>query len=180
MSKYDKPEMVCIALTTFINEIRGQSAAIRAYDNVFQDNNTSNVFLKRAYESIWLELLSETARIFDKAYTGNNENCTFLRLRALCIKEQYSSLFPSGENDSLVRSLDEVLDLYSQLPIGKSRNKQLAHHDMKQIFEGECIAISLDQVEKLISTATEVLSKIYTRICFGFFDVSFPAYDLIV
>ena len=180
MSKYDIPENVCVALTAFITEIREQAAAIRAYDNVFRNNPCDNVFMQRSYDSIWRELLSEIARIFDKANTGSSENCTLFRLKELCLKEQYLSLFPDGERDDLIQSLDAVFEIYKQLPIKKSRNKQLSHHDLKQILAGECIEISMEQVETLIANTTDVYAKIYTRFSLGFFEISFPDYDILV
>ena len=180
MSKYDTPDNVCIALTTFITEIRQQAAAIRAYDNVFQNSSCDNVFLQRSYDSIWRELLSEIARIFDKANTGSSENCTLLRLKELCCKEQYSFLFPNDEKDNLIQSLDAVFEYCNQLPIKQSRKKQLAHHDLKQVIAGECIEISLDQVEQLIAKATDVFAKIYMRFCLGVFEISFPKYNELV
>lgn len=180
MSKYDQPEILCLPLTVFITEIREQAAAIRAYDNTFLDRVTDNVFLQRAYTSMWRELLSEISRTFDNANTGSNENCTISRLKDLCLKEQYTKLFPDGEKDNLLQALDEVLESYRQLPIRTSRNKQLSHHDIKQLFEGEAIAISLEQVEGLIANTTDIFAKIYTRLCCEVFDITFPDYDVLV
>ena len=58
--------------------------------------------------------------------------------------------------------------------------KQLAHHDLKQVIAGECIEISLDQVEQLIAKATDVFAKIYMRFCLGVFEISFPKYNELV
>lgn len=180
MSKYDTPENLCIALTTFIAEIREQSAAIRAYDNVFQSRTCDNVFLQRSYDSIWRELISEIARIFDKANTGSSENCTLYRLRNLCLREPYCALFSNKEENNLIQSLDMVFEEYYQLPISDSRKKQLAHHDLKQVNAGDCIEISLDQIESLIANTTDIFSKIYTRFLGGFFEISFPDYKRLV
>ena len=180
MSKYNTPENVCEALTTFIIEIREQAAALRAYDNIFHSELCSNVFMQRAYNSIWRELLSETARIFDKADTGSSENCTLLRLKELCCSEQYSVLFPSREQDDLLQSFENIIEQYNQLPIIKTRNKQLAHHDLKQVTNGECIEISLEQVEQLIENLTNVFSRIRTRFYFGVFEVTFVNYNVLV
>ena len=180
MSKYDTPENVCIALTTFITEVREQAAAIRAYDNVFQGRACDNIFLQRSYDSIWRELLLEIARIFDKANTRSCENCTFLRLKNLCLNEQYSLLFPDGKKDDLMQSLDMVFSDYDQLPINISRRKQLAHHDLKQVIAGECIGISLESIENLIANTTDIFTKICTRFSLGFFEISFPDYKTLV
>ena len=136
MSKYNTMDNVCEALTTFITGIREQSAVLRAYDNIFINNPCNSIFMQRAYESIWRELLSEIARIFDKANTGPNENCTFLRLKELCYSEQYWFLFASKEENELLQSLENVIEQYNQLPILKSRKKQLAHHDLQQMIAG--------------------------------------------
>ena len=144
----------------------------RKKQGVFQNHSCDNIFLQRSHDSIWRELLSEIARIFDKANTGSSENCTLLRLRSLCLKEQYSALFPSGEKDNLVQSLDTVFEIYDKLPIKESRNKQLSHHDLKQLFGGGCIEISMDQVENLIANTTDVFTKIYNRFDSAFLSLN--------
>ena len=184
MSKYDNPELICRALSVFIQEVLEQSAAIRAYSNVFQQNECNNVFLKRAHDSIWRELISELARVFDKSSTktkkGSDDNCSLLRLKDLCLKEEYLPLFPGGKTNSLMESLDAVIQQYSNLPVKKSRNKQLSHHDMKQLFSGECVEISLDDLEALIFDTAEVFTKIYNCYLLGWAEFSFPPYDMLV
>ena len=179
MSKYNTPENVCLALTAFVWEIREQAAALRAYANVFQNRPCDNIFLQRSHDAIWRELLSEIARIFDKARTKSSENCTLFRLRNLCLDEQYSHLFPNGETDNLIQSLDRVFEEYTKLPLTASRNKQLAHHDLKQVIAGECIEISMEQIENLIANTADVFAKIYTRFL-DFYEISFPEYNLLV
>jgi len=171
---------ICEALTVFICEAREQVAAIRAYTNVYTDVECSNIFLKRAHDSIWRELLSEVARIFDRSETFGDENCTLLRLRAVCLEEQNLPYFPDGTKDGLIRDLDVVIAHFNDSPVKKSRNKQLAHHDMKKIFDGKCIEISLDELEKLIDDTTVVFSKLYTRFLLGLIEVTFPNYDTLV
>ena len=180
MSKYNTPDNVCDSLTTFIIEIREQTAALRAYDNVSLNNPCNSIFMQRACDSIWRELLSEIARIFDKANTGSSENCTFLRLKELCYSEQYSFLFPNKEQNELLQCLENIIEQYNQLPILKSRKKQLAHHDLQQVIAGECIEISLEQVEQLIENLTDVFAKIRTRFYFGYFEVTFTNYNDLV
>ena len=184
MSKYDNPEQICRALSIFILEVLEQSAAIRAYSNVFQQNKSDNIFLQRAHDSIWRELISELARIFDKSNTKaklvSDDNCSLLKLKDLCLKEEYLPLFPGGETNNLVQSLDAVIQQYSALPIKKSRNKQLSHHDMKQLFAGKCVEISLDDIEILIADTSEVFTKIYNCYLFGWVEFSFPSYNVLV
>ena len=180
MSKYNTPDNICLALSVFITEIREYAAAIRAYDNIFQDAPHSNAFLQRSYDALWRELLSEIAKIFDSAGKGTNKNCTLLRLKELCFDKQYAFLFPNGEKDTLVQLLDLLFKKYNQLPIKKSRRKQLAHHDLDQTIAGKCITISLGQIESLIADATDVFTKIYMRFCLECVEISFPDYGLLV
>ena len=172
--------MICQALTLFLQEIREQAAATRAYVNVFGNDECDNIFLKRSGDAIWRELLSEIARVFDRSKTRNDENCTFLRLKEVCLKEQYLSLFPNGEQDDLIQALDSICEHYKTLPIKTARNKQLSHHDMNQLFDGDEIKISLDKLENFIEDTTKVFEKIYTRFYFGWIEVSFPQYDILV
>lgn len=180
ISQYNTPDNLCFALETFIIEIREQSAALRAYDNVFQNKQCDNSFFRRSYESIWRELLSEIARIFDKESTGSSENCTLLRLKELCLNEHNVFLFPSGGENDLLKTFDAVFESYKQLPIGKSRKKQLAHHDLKQVIAGKPIEISLEQIEQLIESVTDVFAKIYSRFNLEIFEASFTNYDVLV
>ena len=69
---------------------------------------------------------------------------------------------------------------YNQLPIKKSRRKQLAHHDLDQTIAGKCITISLEQIESLIADAADVFTKIYMRFCLECVEISFSDYDLLV
>ena len=168
-----------VALTTFIIEIREQAAALRAYDNFFQTKSCNHIFLQRAYDSIFRELLSEIARIFDKANTGSNENCTLVKLKELCY-EEYIFLFLDITNNNLLQSLEDVFDFYNQLPIKYSRNKQLSHHDLKQVTDGNCIEISLGQIELLIEKLTDVFAKLRTQFYCGVFEITFKNYDILV
>ena len=179
-AQYDTADNICVALTAFIIEIREEAAAIRAYDNVFQNTPCNHTFLQRAYDSIWRELLSEIARIFDKANTGSSENCTLLRLKELCYSEDYSFLFPDNEKSNLLQSLDKLIEHYNQLPILKSRKKQLAHHDLKQVISGKCIEFSIEQIEQLVEDISDVFAKIRTRFYFGVFEFSFTDYNVLV
>lgn len=184
MSNYDTPELLCRALSVFIKETLEQAAALRAYSCVFCNRNCENVFLQRAHDSIWRELISELARIFDKPSTknksGQDENCTLLRLKEMCLKEGYLVLFPEGEADTAVQALNVVIQKYHDLPIKKSRNKQLSHHDIKQLFGGECIEISFDDLECLILETADAFADIYNRYLLGLVEFSYPPYDLLV
>lgn len=180
MSKYNTPENVCFALSVFITEIREYAAAMRAYDNTFQNKPCDNLFMQRSYDALWRELLSEIAKIFDSAGKDKNENCTLLRLKELCLNKQYAFWFPNGEDDTLVQLLDSLFKKYNQLPIKKSRRKQLAHHDLNQTIVGKCIAISLEEIEKLIIDITDVFVKIYMRFYLDCVDISFPDYNILV
>ena len=180
MAQYDKLEMTTQALSVFMQEILEQAAAIRAYTNVFVDVQCDNEFLKRAHDAIWRELLSEIARVFDKSKTCGDENCTFSWLQEICLEEPYLKLFPDAEKDSVLQSLDEICKYYNKHPIKIARNKQLSHHDVKQLFEGECIEISLDEIENLIVNTTLVLGKIISRFYLDLVDVTFPNYDMLV
>ena len=179
-AQYETIDNICVALTAFIIEIREQTAALRAYDNVFQSESPNHIFLQRAYDSIWRELLSEIARIFDKANTGSDKNCTILRLKELCCSEKSLSLFPDNEKCSPLQPLEKVIEHYNLLPIAKSRKKQLAHHDLKQVLSGEYIEISLEQIEKLVEDITDVFAKIRTQLYLGVFEVSFTNYNVLV
>ena len=148
MSKYANLEEICLALSVFIDEAKNQVAAIRACETIPEDKKEKNIFLTTISEALWRELLTEIARMFDLSSHKGDENCSFLRLREECLE---SSFFPCGEEDTLIKMIDSLISLYKALPIRNARNKQLGHHDIKQIFKGQPINISTDEVERIVN-----------------------------
>lgn len=174
-------EAFCHTLSIFVYEARNQSAAIRAYENIFHANcnsSSSNVFFNMAYKSIWHELLMELAKLFDPSKEGNNKNCSLLRLKEMCLDKKYASLFPGGENHLFVCAIDIIYEQYASLLIKKSRNKQLSHHDLKQLFEEQPIEISFKNTEELVLKISSLLEIIYSHVAFA--EVSFGNYTNLV
>ena len=178
MFRNDKLDFICDTLLVFVKEVNEQAAAIRAYCNVFSDQECNNVYINRANDAIWRELVSELARIFDKSRTFSDENCTLSRLKEVCLET--GDVFPDGNEDELLLEIDRICDDYKNMPIKKARNKQLSHHDIKQLRKTDGIEISLDEVEKLISDTTSFFEKIYSRVNYGWIDLSFPDYATLV
>lgn len=172
----------CHILTAFISEVRGQSAAVKAYWNVVGKARSSNMFLDTAYDAIWRELLLEVAKLFDPSDEGSNKNWSLFRLRDMCLKipldENYSKLFPNGENLLFACAIDNIYDEYAVLPIKKARNKQLSHHDMSLLSKKEVIKISFAEVEKIVLKISSLLEIIYTHISIA--KVSFLDYHELV
>lgn len=178
MFRNDKLDFICDTLLVFVKEVNEQAAAIRAYCNVFSDQECNNVYINRANDAIWRELVSELARIFDKSRTFSDENCTLSRLKEVCLEA--GDVFLDGNEDELLLEIDRICDDYKNMPIKKARNKQLSHHDIKQLRKPEGIEISLGEVEKLISDTTSIFEKIYSRVNYGWIDLSFPDYATLV
>ncbi len=174
MSKYANLEDICVALNAFIDEAKNQMAAIRACESIPEDKKETNVFLTTISDALWRELLTEIARMFDPASNSGDENCSFRRLREECLSSHF---FPYGEEDELIKMIDSLICFYKALPIRKARNKQLAHHDMKKIFDKKVIGISIDEVERLVILMSYILELVYDRICFE--EVSLSDYEAI-
>ena len=178
MFRNDKLDFICDTLLVFVKEVNEQAAAIRAYCNVFSDQECNNVYINRANDAIWRELVSDLARIFDNSRTLSDENCTLSRLKEVCLEA--GDVFLDGNEDKLLLEIDRICDDYKNMPIKKARNKQLSHHDIKQLSKPDGIEISLDEVEKLISDTTSFFEKIYSRVNYGWIDLSFPDYATLV
>ena len=174
MSKYANLEEICVALNGFIDEAKNQMAAIRACESIPEDKKETNVFLTTVSDALWRELLTEIAKMFDSSSYRGDENCSFRRLREECLG---SNLFPCGEEDTLIKMIDSLISFYNALPIRNARNKQLGHHDMEQIFKGEVISVSTDEVERLVILMSYILELVYDRICFA--EVSLSDYEAI-
>lgn len=173
MSKYANLEEICFTLSVFLNELKKQAAALRICENMLKDEN-GNMFLETTHDALWREMLTEISKNFDPSSNKEDENCSFLRLREECLS---SNLFPGGEKNELIKSIDLLIKRYELLPIKKSRNKQLSHHDMKQIFKNRPIEISMDDVESLIVEISNTLESVYDFICFA--EIKLPKYELI-
>jgi len=175
MSKYVNLEEICLAISVFIDEVKNQVAAIRACERIPKDRREANVFLTTIGDALWRELLTGIAKMFDppNGHKGD-ENCSFLRLREECMR---SGLFPCGKDDELIKMIDSLINFYNALPIRNARNKQLGHHDVKQIFKGEVINVSVDEVERIVIIMSYTLEAVYNRISFE--EVSLSDYEAI-
>lgn len=169
----------CAILIAFVREIRGQSAAVKAYGKVFGAHGSTNIFLHTAYEALWRELLIELAKLFDPSKGKSNKNWSLFRLQEICKKipmdDNYDQLFPNGENLLFACAIDSIYDEYIDLPIKKARNKQLSHHDVEQLSKKEIIKVPFGEVEKLMLKISSLIEIIYTHISFA--EVSFADYD---
>lgn len=174
MSKYATIEEICLALAVFIDDTKNQMAAIRACEIIPEDKKEKNVFLTTISDVLWRELLTEIAKKFDPSGYRGDENCSFLRLREECLN---SGFFPCGEEDYLIKMIDSLINFYEALPLRITRNKQLGHHDMKQIFKGNLIGVSVDEIERIVIVMSYTLEMIYNRISFA--EVPLSNYETI-
>lgn len=164
LNEFDDIKLVCDGLTLFISELRQKSAAVRAYINTYGNEGSNNPYLKSADENIFRELLSELGRVFDKSSTCGNKNCSIHKLKELCLSEKYNYLFVEGHKDPIIILLDFAIYRYEQLSPIKFRNKQLAHHDIQQIIEGNPIEIPFEKIEEIIIDLTKIFEQVRTKI----------------
>lgn len=164
LKKCDDIMVVCDSLTLFIGELRQKSAAIRAYINTYGNVGSNNPYLRCADECIFRELLSELGRIFDKSSTFENENCSVHKLKELCLSEKYKHMFVEDHKDPLIILLDFTAYRYNNLSSINFRNKQLAHHDIKQIKEGNPVEIPFEKIEEIIIDLTKIFEQVITKI----------------
>ena len=151
------------------------TAALKAYGEIFGDDGPENRFIEVAHETIWRQLMSELSKIFDAAGFGIFDNLSIKQLCKRCVNH---AAFPDGEENELIKQMDELQDRYETLLSKNLRNKKLAHYDMFSIFTQQPEhPILFSQVEQFVLDTNAALIAVGER----FFDGKFVSeYDELV
>ena len=143
----------------FSDEILKCAAATKAYKKVEAENPdcSKNKYLSLAANAIWEELLLDITKLFDRARTFGNENCSIEMLKEL---SQNSSRLNAAQKEKLLKQADALYAEYQELMPTEVRNKHLAHADLQTILTYQRINISYESIEPFILRVLEFLSDI--------------------
>lgn len=75
-----------------------------------------------------------------------------------------SKRFPNGEQDQLIVKIDELCLEYDKVISKNLRNKKIAHHDLKSMFNDTFSQVSFNDLVVLIENYSAILSKIGERL----------------
>lgn len=159
---------VWFGIAAFTDEVIRKAATLKAYNEHF--GRTENVFLTLSHDSIFVQLLLDISKLFDKASFWGNNNCSFLKLREYCISN--SNYFPDAENDCLIIAIDNLQNEYEELFSKHMRNKKLAHIDLEELFSFNEVYIRFDDVVTFVEKVKHLVSIIGQRI--GMPEVKYP------
>ena len=161
---YNEPHIVWYGIVSLFQFAQKYAAALRAYGEVYGDNEQGNAFINLAQEVIWRQLLSEISKIYDKESTCGSDNCSMKLLYHLCCNNRH---FPDGESDVLLKQIDRLYERYESLLSKRIRNKKLAHYDLEAVFALESPYVPFDDIERFIVDTGSILSKIGVRLLGG-------------
>lgn len=176
ISSFSDTELVVVALISFIDEIRKCLAAMNAFELIEEKRisvpQVQDSLWEINIESVWRRLISDVAKLFDKASTCGKTNCSLKQLRQLCLLPENAELFPNAEEDSLIGEINQLQTLYEKAVSMSTRNQQVAHHDLEFLKSGTPSFIKLSELNNLIDETTDIISKVASKILL--FDVVFP------
>ena len=164
VTDYNEPHIVWYGIVSLFQFAQKYAAALRAYGEVYGDNEQGNAFIDLAQEAIWRQLLSEISKIYDKESTCGSDNCSMKQLYHVCCNHPR---FPDRENDELLKQIDRLYERYESLLSKTLRDKKLAHYDLEAVFALESPYVPFDDIERFIVDTGSILSKIGVRLLGG-------------
>ena len=158
--KLNKPLVVLMGLSTFINEYAKHMAAL----NILNENleKEENHFLRIMYETTSCYLLLEILKIFDNANFGESSNCSINKIRELCLED--SNKFPKGKEDVLIKKIDKLKSRCETIIPMYIRHKRLAHNDLETTFLGENVLVKAKDIQSILQDLAEIIAEICERL----------------
>lgn len=155
-------------LKVFTNEITEYLYAVNAEEKVlvesFVEGIANNLYLQTARKAIWRQLISGLTKIFDRAQTMGNRNCSLAALKKECLEGSISPMFPEGEQDALIKEIDVLNEEYQALIPSYVRNKKIAHQDLNEIYRLDVPEISLPRTNALVHKTATLIDDILTKV----------------
>lgn len=173
MDNNEKTKYVWFGLVSFINRIRNHLVA--ATFIIEQGNVEKNVFLETFLDVLSQQILSELAKLFDRAHYGSEDNCSVLQLKELCVENKI--VFPDGENDEVIQQCVEICERYKQVVPKEVRNKQIAHIDLATLYNEKPVKISFSDLKDVVEDLAHLITQIGERLYLG--ELNFPPVSLI-
>lgn len=159
----EKTFNVWAGILTATTEIWKYVAITKAYKRITAeynyDSKPSN-FLDVTFQAIWDQLLLDISKVFDRARTCGNENCSIDLLKELI---QKSDAFSDPEKETIKKEADRLCERFDEIISRDIRNKQIAHYDLTDLFNNSAKEIPSEDVEAFAVSVADFLSKISTR-----------------
>lgn len=160
----EKTVHVWVGIVSLTSEIWKYVAITKAYKKITAeygyDSKSSN-FLDVASQAIWDQLLLDISKVFDRARTCGNENCSVDLLKELI---QKSNSFSNSEKETIKKEADRLCERFDEIISRDIRNKQIAHYDLASLSNNSEKEIPSEEVEAFAVSVADFLSKISTRI----------------
>lgn len=176
IASFSDAELVVVALISYIDEIRKCLAAMNAFALIEEKRisvpQVQDSLWEINVESVWRRLITDVAKLFDKASTCGKTNCSLKQLRELCLEPDNAELFPNREEDPLIVAIGQLQDQYEKTVSTSTRNQQVAHHDLELLKSGTPSFIKLSELNNLIDETTDIISNVASKLLL--FDVVFP------
>ena len=164
--EYEELHIVAYALSQFINNAIQYVTAIEAYIELKKNISESvpqNDFLELSYSALVENLFIEIGAIFDGVEYKGEKNCSLDALRELL---ESNKKYNNDNRDELVKEIDKIKKEYNKqvLTLKNSRNKLLAHHDLKEIFIHNRDTVDLKDIKDILSRAHQTISKVFEMV----------------
>lgn len=163
MQTEDKTFHVWAWILTLSGEIWEYIAIIKAYKKISaKGGNKSGApsFLDVAVRAIWGQLLLDISKVFDRARTFENENCSIDLLKELI---QKSSIFSEAEKVQIVQEANQLCEGFDEIVTREMRNKQIAHYDLKVLLDHVKRDVNSEKLEEFAVCVVGFLSKVSLR-----------------
>ena len=153
----DNKYLVPTAIVCFIDVVINCTAAMNAFDSLTANGRKIPEVQLPLWDliinSVRDRLISELSKLFDKASTGKNTNCSLEQLKEIYMSSEY-------DEASLVQAIDDLYKQYEALmPVDQIRNKKVAHHDLNSLKDKINTEINMENVNEL----AEGLSSLYQK-----------------
>ena len=102
----------------------------------------------------------DISKIFDRARTCGNENCSIDLLKEL-IQESVS--FSEAEKEIINQEADRLCENFDKIISRDMRNKQIAHYDLESLLNNAEKEIPSEELEAFVVSVAGFLSNISTR-----------------
>lgn len=163
MKSEDKAFRVWVGILELTSEIWKYVAITKAYKRITAENSCDSKsadFLDVAFQAIWDQLLLDISKVFDRARTCGNENCSIDLLKELI---QESTSFSEAEKEIINKEADRLCESFDKIISRDMRNKQIAHYDLESLLNTTEKEIPSEELEAFAVCVADFLSKISTR-----------------
>lgn len=151
---------VLFGMMAIVQQLNNEAGALKAYNDY--SDTTDNGFLRLSETCINRQLLMDLAKIFDDEAFRNKPNCSIKQLRAQCLA--HKEHFSDDESDSVITSIDTLIDQYNSILPREIRNKRLAHFDLIIFLSMTQFEIPFQNIISILIGLNNLVINIASRI----------------